>query len=138
MASGGWNDCSAIKREVQLPAPTWWLITICNSCSRDFMPTSSLFGHQAFTWYIDIHVQKTHTQKKISKFQKWQVVVLPKNIQKKSDSWNEIISLNPRHVLTMLRQIVVLSWLQPLVYVFVSNLWVRKKLAYPRRKVYFK
>jgi hypothetical protein len=59
------------KIQVWIPAPTWWLRTICNSGKQ--MPSSDLWGLQAYVWYTHIHVGKifTHINKKTSARQRW-------------------------------------------------------------------
>lgn len=40
----------------------WSFTTVCNYSSGNPMPSSTLCGHQVYTWCIDIYTNNTHTR----------------------------------------------------------------------------
>ena len=52
------TGCQFHRNKVRFPAITWWLTSICNTSSRDPMPSPGSCGHCIHT---DKYAQNTHT-----------------------------------------------------------------------------
>jgi hypothetical protein len=57
------------RNQVQIQAPTWQLITKCNSVSRGSEAFFRLPRVPACTWYTDIHASKTPIHRYLTKKQ---------------------------------------------------------------------
>jgi len=56
---------AALERtQLQFPARPWWLMDVCNSCSRGLVPSSDLQRHQV-CMYADVHMSKAFVHIKI-------------------------------------------------------------------------
>lgn len=63
------------RTQVRFPGPTWWLIPVCNSSSKGWIPPSNLQRHQAHTRCTRMHALNTHTHTHKSKQNKKPLII---------------------------------------------------------------